>query len=156
MSQFDVLPEERTVAATVAALESHGFTVEVVDDLAAARKAVLARIPHGARRGFLGTIVGRQLREIAGIEAGDDGRHGVVAALAFGEGLELSHQVFLVHASQLGIGGLGAVAVHPVAGRADRPGDLPGIGMVIIDGLVRCGRSRNTPPADRMPIVVPR
>ncbi len=30
-------------------------------------------------------------------------------------------------------------------------GDLPGIGMVVIDGIVRCGRSRNTPPADRIP-----
>ncbi len=30
-------------------------------------------------------------------------------------------------------------------------GDLPGIGMVIIDGIIRCGRSRNTPPAERMP-----
>jgi enamidase len=27
-------------------------------------------------------------------------------------------------------------------------GDVPGIGMVIIDGVVRCGRSRNTPPAE--------
>jgi enamidase len=35
-----------------------------------------------------------------------------------------------------------------------RKGDLPGIGMVIIDGLVRCGRSRNTPPAERVPEVV--
>ena len=33
-------------------------------------------------------------------------------------------------------------------------GDLPGVGMVIIDGLVRCGRSRNTPPATEVPIVV--
>jgi enamidase len=33
-------------------------------------------------------------------------------------------------------------------------GDLPGIGMVMIDGIVRCGRSRNTPPADRIPEVV--
>src|SRR5689334_1846993 len=33
-------------------------------------------------------------------------------------------------------------------------GDLPGIGMVIIAGLVRCGRSRNTPPAERVPEVV--
>jgi enamidase len=33
-------------------------------------------------------------------------------------------------------------------------GDLPGIGMVVIDGLVRIGRSRNTPPADRVPEVV--
>ncbi|MGD9941781.1 MAG: amidohydrolase family protein [Burkholderiaceae bacterium] len=30
-------------------------------------------------------------------------------------------------------------------------GDLPGVGMVVIDGLVRCGRSRNTPPASRIP-----
>jgi enamidase len=33
-------------------------------------------------------------------------------------------------------------------------GDLPGIGMVMIDGVVRCGRSRNTPPAERVPVVV--
>jgi enamidase len=35
-----------------------------------------------------------------------------------------------------------------------RKGDLPGIGMVVIDGIVRCGRSRNTPPAERVPEVV--
>jgi enamidase len=29
-----------------------------------------------------------------------------------------------------------------------RMGDLPGIGMVVIDGQVRIGRSRNTPPAE--------
>jgi enamidase len=33
-------------------------------------------------------------------------------------------------------------------------GDLPGVGMVVIDGIVRCGRSRNTPPAERIPEVV--
>ena len=33
-------------------------------------------------------------------------------------------------------------------------GDLPGVGMVMIDGLVRCGRSRNTPPAQAVPQVV--
>jgi enamidase len=33
-------------------------------------------------------------------------------------------------------------------------GDLPGIGMVIIDGIVRCHRSRNTPPAERVPAIV--
>jgi enamidase len=33
-------------------------------------------------------------------------------------------------------------------------GDLPGIGMTIIDGLVRTGRSRNTPPADKIAEVV--
>ncbi|MBI3709064.1 MAG: amidohydrolase family protein [Proteobacteria bacterium] len=36
-----------------------------------------------------------------------------------------------------------------------RKGDLPGIGMMVIDGAVRCGRSRNTPPADRAAEVVP-
>ena len=35
-----------------------------------------------------------------------------------------------------------------------RRGDLPGIGMVIIDGIVRIGRSRNTPPAERVPELV--
>ncbi len=33
-------------------------------------------------------------------------------------------------------------------------GDIPGIGMVMIDGIVRCGRSRNTPPATAIPVVV--
>ena len=31
-----------------------------------------------------------------------------------------------------------------------RRGDLPGVSMVIIDGMVRCRRSRNTPPAERL------
>jgi len=35
-----------------------------------------------------------------------------------------------------------------------RQGDLPGIGMVVIGGIVRCGRSRNTPPAERVPEVL--
>jgi enamidase len=33
-------------------------------------------------------------------------------------------------------------------------GDIPGVGMVVIDGLVRAGRSRNTPPATEVPVVV--
>jgi hypothetical protein len=45
---FTALPDEQTLAATVVALEEHGFSVEVVDDLDAAREAVLARIPHGS------------------------------------------------------------------------------------------------------------
>lgn len=32
-------------------------------------------------------------------------------------------------------------------------GDIPGVGMVIIDGKVACARSRNTPPAERLPSV---
>ncbi len=35
-----------------------------------------------------------------------------------------------------------------------RGGDLPGIGMVVIDGIIRIYRSRNTPPAERVPEVV--
>src|SRR5437667_5072298 len=46
--RFTTLPEEQTLAATVTALEEHGFSVQVVDDLDAARQAVLARIPHGS------------------------------------------------------------------------------------------------------------
>jgi hypothetical protein len=46
--RFTTLPDEETVAATVVALEEHGFSVEVVDDLDAARDAVLARIPEGS------------------------------------------------------------------------------------------------------------
>ena len=33
-------------------------------------------------------------------------------------------------------------------------GDIPGIGMVMIDGIVRCGRSRNTPPATEIAVVM--
>ena len=42
------LPDEQTLAETVVALEEHGFSIEVVDDLDAAREAVLARIPEGS------------------------------------------------------------------------------------------------------------
>jgi L-lactate utilization protein LutC len=46
--RFTALPDDRTLAATVVALEEHGSSVEVVDDLDAAREAVLARIPQGS------------------------------------------------------------------------------------------------------------
>jgi len=46
--RFTALPDDQTLAATVVELEEHGFSVEVVDDLDAARAAVLARIPAGA------------------------------------------------------------------------------------------------------------
>ena len=32
-------------------------------------------------------------------------------------------------------------------------GDLPGVGMTIIDGVIRTHRSRNTPPATTLPVV---
>ena len=35
-------------------------------------------------------------------------------------------------------------------------GDLPGVGMTVIDGIVRSHRSRNTPPADKAPVIVER
>jgi acyl-CoA hydrolase len=47
-ARFSTLPGEHALQETVVALEEHGFSVEVVDDLGAAREAVLARIPHGS------------------------------------------------------------------------------------------------------------
>ncbi|HWN22787.1 MAG TPA: LUD domain-containing protein [Gaiellaceae bacterium] len=46
--RFTTLPDERTLADTVVALEEHGFSVELLEDLDAARHAVLARIPEGS------------------------------------------------------------------------------------------------------------
>ena len=46
--RFTALPDAQDLAATVVALEEHGFSVEVVDDLDRARTAVLARIPAGS------------------------------------------------------------------------------------------------------------
>jgi hypothetical protein len=46
--RFTLLPDEGVLAATVVALEEHGFSVQVVDDLDAARAVVLARIPDGS------------------------------------------------------------------------------------------------------------
>jgi hypothetical protein len=46
--RLTTLPDEQTLAATVVALEEHGFSVDVVDDLDAARAAVLALIPEGS------------------------------------------------------------------------------------------------------------
>ncbi len=46
--RFTTLPDEQALASAVTALEEHGFSVEVADDLEAARKAVLARTPAGS------------------------------------------------------------------------------------------------------------
>jgi len=46
--RFTTQPDDETIASTVVALEEHGFSVEVVASLDAAREAVLARIPHGS------------------------------------------------------------------------------------------------------------
>ena len=47
-ARFTTLPDEQTLTETVTALEEHGYSVEVVDSLDAARQAVLARIPASA------------------------------------------------------------------------------------------------------------
>jgi hypothetical protein len=39
--RFTTLPDDRTLADTIVALEEHGFSVDVVDELDAARDAVL-------------------------------------------------------------------------------------------------------------------
>jgi len=46
--RFTTLPDNETLESTVVALEEHGFSVELVEDLEAAREAVLARIPGGS------------------------------------------------------------------------------------------------------------
>jgi len=46
--RFTTLPDGQTLASTITALEEHGFSVEVADDLDAARRAILARIPRGS------------------------------------------------------------------------------------------------------------
>jgi L-lactate utilization protein LutC len=46
--RYTTLPDEQTLEATVVALEEHGYSVEAVDDLDAARVAALARIPEGS------------------------------------------------------------------------------------------------------------
>jgi len=46
--RFTTLPDDQMLATTVVELEEHGFSVDVVDDLDAAREAVLARIPEGS------------------------------------------------------------------------------------------------------------
>jgi len=70
-----------------------------------------------------------------------------------------------VHRLETGVIAVGreadlAIVDAPIGSAADTAlgalaiGDLPGIGMVLIDGVVLIGRSRNTPPAARVPVVV--
>jgi enamidase len=47
------------------------------------------------------------------------------------------------------VGSVGTTALEALAN-----GDLPGVSMVLIDGVPVIGRSRNTPPAGRMAEVV--
>lgn len=68
--RYTTLPDEQTLAATVVALEEHGFSVELVDDLDAAREAVLARIPKGSS---VMTNTSVTLQETGIADAIDDG-----------------------------------------------------------------------------------
>jgi enamidase len=45
-------------------------------------------------------------------------------------------------------GGAGADVLETV-----NLGDLPGVALTMVDGVIRSRRSRNTPPADRLPVV---
>src|ERR1700732_1904470 len=69
-ARFTALPDEQTLDRTVVALEEHGFSVEVVDDLDAARHAVLARIPEGS---FVMTNTSVTLEETGIAKAINDG-----------------------------------------------------------------------------------
>jgi enamidase len=70
-----------------------------------------------------------------------------------------------VHRLETGVIAVGreadlAIVDAPIGSAADTAlgalaiGDLPGVGMVLIDGTPVIGRSRNTPPAARVPVVV--
>jgi len=55
--RFTTLPDEPALPTTVVALGEHGFSVEVVGDLDAARQAVLARIlPTRTTPGVIGLV----------------------------------------------------------------------------------------------------
>src|SRR6266480_2271661 len=69
-SRFTKLPDDQTLAGTVVALEEHGFSVDVVDGLDAARDAVLARIPQGSS---VMTNTSVTLQETGIADAIDDG-----------------------------------------------------------------------------------
>jgi acyl-CoA hydrolase len=68
--RFTALPDEDTLEATVIALEEHGFSVAVVDDLDAARETTLALIPDGAS---VMTNTSVTLQEAGIADAIDDG-----------------------------------------------------------------------------------
>ena len=48
VDRFTALPNDDTLAETVDGMRARGFSVEIVDDRDAARRAVLARIPEGS------------------------------------------------------------------------------------------------------------
>jgi len=58
----------------------------------------------------------------------------------------LSADFILIDMAQHAPGGSMLASIHQ--------GNLPGVGMTVIDGVVRSHRSRNTPPATRLPFIV--
>ena len=103
-----------------------GFTVLVVDDSRSIRTII---------KNALGTLP----RGIQIVEAGD----GDSAVQLYKQ--HLADLVFMDRAQ------------HTAADtllESVQLGDIPGVGMVMIDGLIRCRRSRNTPPATEVPVVL--
>jgi acyl-CoA hydrolase len=72
--RFTAPPGEQELSQTVVALEEHGFSVEVVDTLEAARETVLARIPAGSTV-MTNTSMTLEAAGITGAINDDDGRY---------------------------------------------------------------------------------
>ena len=68
--RFTALPNDETLEETVLGMEARGFSVEVVGDLDAARRAVLARIPRGSS---IMTNPSATLQEAGIVQAIDNG-----------------------------------------------------------------------------------
>jgi YkgG family uncharacterized protein len=70
--RFTTLPDDETLAATVVALEEHGFSVDIADDLDAARAAVLERIPEGSSVMTNTSVTLQEAGIAAAIDEGDE------------------------------------------------------------------------------------
>jgi len=70
--RFTTLPDDETLAATVVALEEHGFRVDIADDLDAARAAVLERIPEGSSVMTNTSVTLQEAGIAAAIDEGDE------------------------------------------------------------------------------------
>ena len=88
--RFTELPDGATVAATVIALEEHGFSVDVVDDLDAARAAVLSLIPEGSSVMTNTSVTLQEARIAAAI---DNGRGRYTSARNRMQALDLETQL---------------------------------------------------------------
>jgi len=96
--RFTAPPGEQELSQTVVALEEHGFSVEVVDTLEAARETVLARIPAGST---VMTNTSMTL-EAAGItpdqiDAALDPAHYLGAAAEFTDAALAAHESLAAH-----------------------------------------------------------